>query len=131
VGDGEFGPGLVDGGVEEAEFEVGLYGDVLGEAVGGVAGRRLDEDILAVEAEAFVCDFGGGDFEGPETLDGVYEELLWLVLCQLGCVAELRGRIMTRLRVMAGKVVRQTHTLDLHGHDRIAQAMQFDVYGMG
>lgn len=65
VGDGEFGPGLVDSGVEEAELEVGFDGDVLGEAVGGVAGRRLDEDILAVEAEAFVCDFGGGDFERP------------------------------------------------------------------
>ena len=65
MGDGEFAPGLVDGGVEEAEFEVGLDGDVLGEAVGGVAGGRLDEDILAVEAEAFVCDFGGCDFERP------------------------------------------------------------------
>ena len=64
MGDGEFAPGLVDGGVEEAELEVGFDGDVLGEAV-GVAGGRLDEDILAIEAEDFVCDFGGCDFERP------------------------------------------------------------------
>ena len=76
MGDGEFGPGLVDGGVEEAELEVGFDGDVLGEAVGGGGGGGFDEDILAVEAEAFVCDFGGGDFEGAERLDGVYEELV-------------------------------------------------------
>ena len=64
VGDGEFTPGLVDGGVEEAEFEVGFDGDMLGEAV-GVAGGRLDENILAIEAEAFVGDFGGCDFQRP------------------------------------------------------------------
>lgn len=88
MSDGEFGPGLVDGGVEEAELEVRLYGDVLGEAVGGGGGGGFDEDILAIEAEAFVCDFRGGDYEGTERFDGVYEELVWLVLCQLWCVAE-------------------------------------------
>jgi hypothetical protein len=63
VSDGEFAPGGIDGGVEEAELEVGFDGDVLGEPV-SVAGGRFNEDILAVEAEAFVCDFDGGDFEG-------------------------------------------------------------------
>ena len=65
MSDGEFAPGLVDGGVEEAQLEVRFDGDVLGEAVGGGGGGGFDEDILAVEAQAFVCDFGGCDFERP------------------------------------------------------------------
>ena len=116
MSDGEFGPGLVDGGVEETQFEVGFDGDVLGEAVGGGRGGGFDEDILAVEAQAFVCDFGGGDFEGAEGFDGVYEELrVWEVLCQLGCVAGyVWGRIRLEIRIKVFEVERETHTLDLH-----------------
>jgi hypothetical protein len=86
VSNGEFAPRLVDGGVEETQLEVGFDGDVLGEAVGGGGGGGFDEDILAVEAQAFVCDFGSGDFEGAEGFDGVYEELV-CGRCYVSCAA--------------------------------------------
>lgn len=72
VSDGELAPGLIDGCMEKAELEVGLDGDVFGQTV-GVAGGRLDEDILAIEAQAFVRDLGGCDFERTQALDGIYE----------------------------------------------------------
>ena len=49
VGDGELAPGLVDGGMEEAELKVALDGDMLCKSM-GVAGGRFDKDILTIEA---------------------------------------------------------------------------------
>lgn len=94
---------------------------MLGEAV-GVGGGRLDEDILAVEAEAFVCDFCGGDFEGAEGFDGVYEELV-CGMSAVWCVAEyMNGWGRTRIRpwMRACEGTWETHTLDLHGHEKAA-----------
>ena len=62
VGDGELAPRLVDGGVKETELKVAFDGDVLCKTM-GVACGRLDKDILTIEAETFVCDFGSLDFE--------------------------------------------------------------------
>lgn len=49
VGNGEFAPGLVDGGVKEAEFEVAFDGDVLCKTM-CVPGGWFDKDILTIEA---------------------------------------------------------------------------------
>lgn len=46
---GQFGPGLIDHGMEESEFEMILDGNVFGEAVGFLGGR-LGQDILSIEA---------------------------------------------------------------------------------
>jgi hypothetical protein len=62
VGDGKLAPGLVDGGVEETELKVALDCDVLCKPV-GIAGGRFDENILTIEAETFVCDFGSLDLQ--------------------------------------------------------------------
>jgi hypothetical protein len=45
---------------------------VFGKAV-GVASGRLDQDILTIEAQAFVCDFCSCDFERTQALDGIYK----------------------------------------------------------
>lgn len=65
----------MDGGLEEGEGVGLLDGEVFGGEGARGGGGGLDEDVLAVEAEAFACDFGVGDFDGEKGLDGVDEEL--------------------------------------------------------
>jgi hypothetical protein len=48
MGDGELAPGFVDSGMEEAELEVALDGDMLGKTM-GVAGGWFDEYILTIK----------------------------------------------------------------------------------
>jgi hypothetical protein len=81
MGDSELAPRLVDGRVEKSQFEVGLNGDVFSESV-RVAGRRLDQHILTIKPQAFVCDLCSRDFKRTQALDGIYEELLCSRLCQ-------------------------------------------------
>jgi hypothetical protein len=67
--------------MEKSQFEIGLDGDVFGKSV-RVAGRRLDEHILTIKTQAFVCDLCSRDFKRSQALDGIYEELLCSRLCQ-------------------------------------------------
>lgn len=76
MSDGQFRPRSVDIGMKQAKFEVVLDGDMLGEAL-GLRRRRLDEDILAVEAQAFISDLCGLDLDRPQRLDGVDEDLMY------------------------------------------------------
>lgn len=70
----ELRPGLVDGSVEKSKFEVVLDRNVFSKARCRLTGR-LHQDILPIEAQAFVSDLRCRYFDRTERLDRIDEQL--------------------------------------------------------